>query len=159
MHRYAQTRHAAIATDDHGRYLPSEPAPRAYDTELVDRRLLHPLPWNRSYGVQDFQEDWSGTLIVARSSLPRSRRASSAGGRDGRRAAWLFGLWFIPAIAVETMRFVLDSCDGFDQHFDWSCQVSINEWRILIGILLQIIIAWWLVRLAWVDAKSGFVLA
>ena len=60
----AQTCYYALATDGHGCYLLPKPTPRRYDAEFVDRRLLHPLPWNRPDGMQSFQEDWSGTWIV-----------------------------------------------------------------------------------------------
>ena len=66
-----------------------------------------------------------------------------------RRAAWLFGLWFVPSLVIETIRFVLENRElGPNERYDWSnwWAVSINEWRILIAILLQIVIVWWLVR-------------
>jgi hypothetical protein len=148
----ARTCYYALATDGHGCYLLPKPTPRRYDAEFVDRRLLHPLPWNRPDGMQSFQEDWSGTWIVV--LIVVAAVASIVGWWPGklRRAAWLFGLWFIPSLVIETIRFVLENRElGPNEHYDWSnwWAVSMNEWRIVLGILLQIVIVWWLVRLAW----------
>ena len=80
----------------------------------------------------------------------RQHRRLVAG--QARRAAWLFGLWFVPSLVIETIRFVLENRElGPNEHFDWSnwWAVSMNEWRIVLGILLQIVIVWWIVRLVW----------
>ena len=39
---------------------------------------------------------------------------------------WIFGLWLVPVLVVETVRFVLDSREmGPSEHYDWS-----NWWAV-----------------------------
>jgi tRNA A-37 threonylcarbamoyl transferase component Bud32 len=148
-----QTSYMAVATDDRGGYLPSNPAPRQYDTAFVDRRLLRPLPWTQYQGWQDWRDTYLaiGIAILAAASIIGWWPGK------GRRAAWLFGLWFVPWLVIEIVRFVLDARQlSAMEHYDWSqCwDVSMQEVRILWGLLLTIVQVWWLARFVrWIAKK------
>jgi hypothetical protein len=149
---YLAACYSTLPTDEHGHYLPSQSAPRKYDTALVDHRLLHPLPWNQPDGMQNFQEDWSGTWIVV--MVVVIAVASIVGWWPGkmRRAAWLFGLWLIPSLTIMVVRLWLDARDfGPAEHYDWSrfWDFSIQDARSFMGILGAVVQVWWLVRIVW----------
>ena len=147
----AQTCYCAGPTDDHGCYLLPKPTPRRYDAEFVDRRLLHPLPWNRPDGIQSSQEDSSGTWIVV--PIVVAAVVGIVGWWPGKLAAGMaFRLVVRPLAGHRNDTILLENRElGPDEQYDWSnwWAVSMNDWRIVLGILLQIVIVWWLVRLAW----------
>jgi tRNA A-37 threonylcarbamoyl transferase component Bud32/outer membrane protein assembly factor BamB len=148
-----RTSYMALAADDHGRYVPPESAPRQYDSSFVDRRLLRPFPWARWEG----QQDWGGVYIAYVIGILAA--ASIIGWWPGklRRAVWFFGLWLLPWLIIEIVRFVLDARQlGPTEHYDWSTfwTVSIQDFRILMAIFMAIVQVWWLVRLVrWIAKK------
>ena len=136
---------------------------RSNTTLLVNRRLLRPLPWNRPADTQFFHEDWSGWWIVV--AIDVIAIASIVGRRPGKlhRAVWLFGLWLVPWLLVEIVRYVFAAREmGPAERFDWSgwCDVSIREVDGFVLPLLLIVAVWWLVRLVrwsvkWIRARMG----
>ena len=68
-----------------------------------------------------------------------------------RRAAWLLGLWLVPWLGIELVRWVMDvRLMDADEHYDWSTWRQLDHGataRLLLFIML-IAVAWWLVRLA-----------
>ncbi len=79
---------------------------------------------------------------------------------QARRAAWFFGLWLLPWLIFEIVRFVIDARQlGASEHYDWSTfwTISINDFHVLITIFMAIVLGWWLVRLVrlvWWMAKK-----
>ena len=149
-----QTNYQAIATDDRGRYQMPQPAALHFDSSFSDHRNLRRLPWNRWPANN---EDWSGTWIVVLIAILAI--ASIVGWWPGkmRRAVWLFALWLIPWLTIMVVRLWLDARDlGPGEHYDWSnfWNFSIQEARLLMGILGAIWQVWWLARIVrWIVKK------
>jgi hypothetical protein len=152
----AQTCYLALATDDRGRCLPPQPAPRQYDAEFVDRRLLRPLPWNLRPGTGSFQQAGSTTAWIV--AIILAAIASIIGWWPGklRRAARLFGLWLVFSLVIETLRFILDTRElDPSEHYDWSnwWAVSTLELHAFYQVLLLVVALWWLVRITCWSAR------
>ncbi len=148
-----RTSYMALPTDDHGDYLLPKPAPRQYDGSLADRRLLWPLPWAHWEGEQDWGDVWIAYAIGILAA------ASIIGWWPGklRRACWLAGLSLLPWLTIEIVRLVLDACQmGPGEHFDWSTfwRISIQDFRVLMGIFGAVVQVWWLARIAvWIARR------
>jgi hypothetical protein len=152
----------ALAVDDRGVYVLPTPAARQYDTSSIDRRLLRPLPWARRH---TFFEDWSGIWIGY--VIAALAAVSIIGWWPGklRRAAWFIGLWLVPWFLIEAVRFVLDAREmGPGEHYDWSTfwTLSMEDFRILMGIFIAVVQVWWLMRIVrwcWKQAVARMVRA
>jgi tRNA A-37 threonylcarbamoyl transferase component Bud32/outer membrane protein assembly factor BamB len=149
-----QTCHFSLAIDDRGNYVLPTPAPREYDTSFVDHRFLRPLPWVRPYNMQ---ENWSGLWVVFVIGILAV--ASIIGWWPGKltRAAWLFGLWFIAFLFIESIRFALDARElGPGEHFDWSnwWALSFQDFHIVVSVFSVIFLGWWMLRIVWWSSKK-----
>ena len=100
-----QTCFEALAVDDRGRCLPPQPAP--LNTTFAPQPPPAPpaaLESSRRHAI--LPRSWSGWWIVV--AIDVIAIASIVGRRPGKlhRAVWLFGLWLVPWLLVEIVRYV-----------------------------------------------------